>query len=103
VAKNEDRELTLSGTVPPVPACGLWEIFDELQDHPAKAHIGVVLIDAQYVKHETDTGGKMPIVRIRQVEFPTDPEQIKVLERLLDQLQSERTGQMSVLDPDPEP
>lgn len=102
MAKDGDRQLTLSGTVPPVPACGLWEIFEELTATPAKAHIGVVMIDAQYVKHETDTGDQMPIVRIRQIEFPTDVEDIKVLSKLLDRLQSERTGQLSLMEPDPE-
>jgi len=104
MAKNNTtgEQLTIAGTVPPVPANGLWEIIEELQSTPAKTHIGVVMIDAQYVRHETDTGDRMPVVRIRQIEFPTDTDDMKLLSKLLDRLQSERTGQMTLMEPDPE-
>lgn len=102
MAKNNTTgdEMAIAGTVPPVPANGLWEIIEALQNDPGQQHIGVVIVDAQYVRHETDTGGKMPTVRIRQIEFPQDADQIKILSTMLDQAQSERTGQLAIIDPD---
>jgi len=102
MAKNDDREIVLAGTMPALPACGLWEIFEQLVNSPGDIHIGIVFVDAMHVRSETDTGALRPTVRLRQIEIPLDPDDIKTLHQMADRLQSERTGQMRLMEPDPE-
>ena len=94
MAKNEDRELNIAGTVPPAPANGLWGIFDQLINTPGQTHVGIVVVDAQYTKHDTDTGDIAPTVRLRQFEFPVTADDRAALVAMLDRLQMDRTGQL---------
>lgn len=85
----------LAATLPGDPDYnGVDAIIQELVDHPEKVRTFYVEADVSKIVDDTDTGTRIPYLRIRRAEYVGPQDQVGVeLQRMFEKAVQARTGQ----------
>ena len=84
--------VSLSGHLPAGDGNGLQAIVSALARDPKGLHVAITILDAKKIVTDADSGDVIPVVRIRRIEVVTDPEDMRVAERLMRRALDRRTG-----------
>lgn len=76
---------------------GVDAIASELVEDPEQIHVGVVYFDVKHVTDDTDTGERVPTIRVRRLEpISTVGAAPAALQKLVGQAFTARTGRKAI-------
>lgn len=86
-------KVKLSGALPGDEYNGLDDIAQQLIETPERLQLCLVWLDVRYIRDETDTGERIPVIRVRRTEPVGDAKHApQELRDLALRLYEQRTG-----------
>lgn len=89
---SSDNQVKLLGKLPTADANGLRHHADTFVEDPATMQLAIVLMNAQGMDENYDTGVITAKVRVKRIEVVVDPNDAKALKRLMLRALEQRTG-----------